>query len=131
MSDDMVDPGAGVPDTTVGNGAAVKTASSPDRTAEELESEIREALRHVVDPEINIDVVTLGLIREVVVGDDSTEVRMILTTPFCPYAGTLVQQVKDMTRDVTEGDVKVTLLEEPMWSPDLMEGGDWSEWGLV
>jgi metal-sulfur cluster biosynthetic enzyme len=102
-----------------------------DTDAAVRESEIREALRQVVDPEIQIDVITLGLIREVVFHPGETEVRMILTTPFCPYAGVLVQQIKDMTRSVTDGAVKVTLLDEPMWSPDMMEGGDWSEWGLI
>jgi metal-sulfur cluster biosynthetic enzyme len=95
-----------------------------------LESEIREALRHVVDPEIQMDVITLGLIRNIVFQPAETEVQMILTTPFCPYAGMMVQQVKDMTRTVVDGAVKVTLLDE-LWSPELMEGGDWSEWGLV
>ncbi|MFN8423463.1 MAG: iron-sulfur cluster assembly protein [Anaerolineae bacterium] len=51
-----------------------------------LDSEIRESLRSVVDPEINIDVVTLGLIREIIFHPAETEVQMILTTPFCPYA---------------------------------------------
>lgn len=95
-----------------------------------LESEIREALRNVVDPEINMDVVTLGLIRNIIVEPGRTEVQMILTTPFCPYAGVLVQQIKDMTRTLVEGVVQVTLLDE-LWSPDMMEGGDWSEWGLI
>jgi len=97
-----------------------------------LESEIREALRAVVDPEINLDIITLGLVREVSFHPDgSTEVGMILTTPFCPYAGTLVQQAKDVTRRVVDGEVIITLLDEPRWTPELMEGGDWSEWGLV
>lgn len=94
------------------------------------ESEIRAALRQVVDPEIQIDVVTLGLIRDILFHPAETEVQMILTTPFCPYAGVLVQQVKDTTRLVTDGPVRVTLTDE-LWSPDMMEGGDWSEWGLL
>ena len=108
--------------------------TSIERSAEEraaLESELHEALRGVVDPEINLDIVTLGLVREVVIDEALTEVRMILTTPFCPYAGILVQQTKDVARNLVGGEVKVTLLDEPRWSPDLMEGGDWSEWGLV
>jgi metal-sulfur cluster biosynthetic enzyme len=95
-----------------------------------VESEVREALRQVVDPEIRIDVVALGLIRNVVVMDDAVEVQMILTTPFCPYGGILVQQVKDVTRSVVSGEVRVTLLDE-MWSPDLMEGANLAEWGLL
>lgn len=94
------------------------------------ESEIREALRQVVDPEIQIDVITLGLIRQILFHPAETEVQMILTTPFCPYAGVLVQQVKDTTRLVTDGPVRVTLTDE-LWSPEMMEGGDWSEWGLL
>ena len=97
-----------------------------------LESEVRDALRAVVDPEINLDIVTLGLVREISFHPDgSTEVGMILTSPFCPYAGTLVQQAKDVTRRVVDGEVIISLLDEPRWSPELMEGGDWSEWGLV
>lgn len=95
-----------------------------------LESEVREALRQVVDPEIRIDVVTLGLIRHILVDDDAVEVQMILTTPFCPYGGILVQQVKDVTRSVVAGDVRVTMLDE-MWSSDMMEGADLAEWGLI
>ncbi len=109
--------------------AETDAAAATDPVARE--SEVREALRQVVDPEINLDVVTLGLIREIVFHPDHTDVRMILTTPFCPYAGMLVQQVKDVTRMVTLGEAKVTLLDEPRWSPDLMEGGDWGEWGLI
>ena len=124
-------------ETTVSEAAvsdAPKSAGPEDNAAIEaaaLESEIRESLRQVVDPEINIDVVSLGLIRDILRDENGTEVQMILTTPFCPYAGTLVQQVKDMTRAVTGGEVKVSLMDEPIWSPDLMEGGDWSEWGLI
>jgi metal-sulfur cluster biosynthetic enzyme len=95
-----------------------------------LESQVREALRAVVDPEIRIDVVALGLIRHIAVADDVTEIQMILTTPFCPYGGILVQQVKDVARSVVGGDVHVTLMDE-MWSPDMIEGGDLAEWGLL
>jgi metal-sulfur cluster biosynthetic enzyme len=109
--------------------ALAATAGAAPADPEALESEIREALRQVVDPEIMIDVITLGLIREIAFHPGETEVRMILTTPFCPYAGMMVQQVKDTTRLVVDGAVRVTLLDE-IWSPELMEGGDWSEWGL-
>ena len=128
------------------NGSAAGASLSPgadslfSQPARELseeemarESELREALRNVVDPEINLDIVTLGLVREIRFDADAdlTEVGMILTTPFCPYAGVLVQQTKDVVRQVTGGEARVTLLDEPRWSPDLMEGGDWSEWGLI
>jgi metal-sulfur cluster biosynthetic enzyme len=93
---------------------AAGPAFDPVRRATELA--ILDALRTVVDPEIGMNVVELALIRQVVVGDGTTEVRMILTTPFCPYAGVMLQQVKEAAEGVVEHDVKVTLLAE-RWDP--------------
>ena len=118
---------AGSDDDSSGRGDRSERASSGP---EALEAAVLEALRNVVDPEIRLDVVTLGLIRGVVLHEDETEVQMILTTPFCPYGGMLVQQVKDITRSVVSQDVRVTMLDEP-WSPDLIEGADLAEWGLM
>jgi metal-sulfur cluster biosynthetic enzyme len=86
----------------------------PQRRATELA--ILDALRAVVDPEIGMNVVELALIKQIILGTDSTEIKMILTTPFCPYAGSMIQQVKEMTESVVEHDVKVTLLAE-RWDP--------------
>jgi metal-sulfur cluster biosynthetic enzyme len=57
---------------------------------------VLDALRSVVDPEIGMNVVELALIRQVILGDDESEIKMILTTPFCPYAGSMIQQVKEL-----------------------------------
>ena len=89
-------------------------AFDPQRRATELA--ILDALRAVVDPEIGMNVVELALIKQIILGPDSTEVKMILTTPFCPYAGSMIQQVKDQAESVVEHDVKVTLLAE-RWDP--------------
>jgi metal-sulfur cluster biosynthetic enzyme len=89
-------------------------AFDPQRRATELA--ILDALRAVVDPEIGMNVVELALIKQIILGTDSTEIRMILTTPFCPYAGSMIQQVKEQAESVVEHDVKVTLLAE-RWDP--------------
>ena len=86
----------------------------PARRATELA--ILDALRSVVDPEIGMNVVELALIRQILLGPDSTEVKMILTTPFCPYAGSMIAQVKEQTETVVDHEVKVTLLAE-RWDP--------------
>ena len=86
----------------------------PERRATELA--ILDALRAVVDPEIGMNVVELALIKQIVLGEDSTEIKMILTTPFCPYAGSMIQQVKEQVETVVEHDVTVTLLAE-RWDP--------------
>ncbi len=92
------------------------TAPVVDPQARARELAILDALRSVVDPEIGMNVVELALIRQVVLGDELTEVRMVMTTPFCPYAGSLMQQVKEAAEEVEEHDVKVTLLAE-RWDP--------------
>ncbi|HEX3428752.1 MAG TPA: iron-sulfur cluster assembly protein [Candidatus Limnocylindrales bacterium] len=89
-------------------------AFDPQRRATELA--ILDALRAVVDPEIGMNVVELALIKQIILGSDSTEIKMILTTPFCPYAGSMIQQVKEQAESVVEHDVKVTLLAE-RWDP--------------
>jgi len=91
-----------------------QAAFDPQRRATELA--ILDALRAVVDPEIGMNVVELALIKQIILGTDSTEIKMILTTPFCPYAGSMIQQVKEQTESVVEHDVKVTLLAE-RWDP--------------
>ncbi len=91
-----------------------EAAFDPARRATELA--ILDALRSVVDPEIGMNVVELALIRQILLGPDSTEVKMILTTPFCPYAGSMIAQVKEQTETVVDHDVKVTLLAE-RWDP--------------
>ena len=108
------------------------TASSAgEKTWTPEQERIREALRIVVDPELGMDVVTLGLIRDIIFREDETEIQMIMTTPFCPYAGMLIQQVQEVAASVVDGPVRVTLRDE-MWDPSMMEGGDlFADWGLV
>ena len=103
------------PQTADGTAAAdAAPAFDAERRATELA--ILDALRAVVDPEIGMNVVELALIKQILLGPDSTEIKMILTTPFCPYAGSMIAQVKEQVESVVEHDVKVTLLAE-RWDP--------------
>ena len=114
MTDTTTDP---TTDTTAAAPAADPLAApafDPQRRATELA--ILDALRSVVDPEIGMNVVELALIKQIILGSDSTEIKMILTTPFCPYAGSMIAQVKEQAESVVEHDVKVTLLAE-RWDP--------------
>ena len=99
---------------TATSGTTDPAAFDAQRRATELA--ILDALRAVVDPEIGMNVVELALIRQVILGPDSTEIKMILTTPFCPYAGAMIQQVKEQAETVVDHDVRVTLLAE-RWDP--------------
>ncbi len=84
------------------------------------EEEVREALRSVLDPELHLDVVTLGLIREIDVDVSPAELKMLLTTPFCPYGPWMIQQVKETAEGAVGGEVKVEVLAE-QWHPEMME----------
>ena len=105
------------PATQTADEPAAETATAafdPQRRATELA--ILDALRGVVDPELGMDVVELALIKQIIVGKESSEIKMVLTTPFCPYAGSMIQQIKDATELVLEHPVKVTVLAE-RWDP--------------
>ena len=104
--------------TTTEHETDAQPAATPafDPATRATELAILDALRTVVDPEIGMNVVELALIKQVILGTDETEIKMILTTPFCPYAGSMIQQVKEVTEEVVQHDVKVTLLAE-RWDP--------------
>ena len=84
------------------------------------EDQIKEALRAVNDPEIGLNVVQLGLIREIILGQEEPEIKMMLTTPFCPYGGWLIQQVKDIAEQTAGKKIKITVLPD-LWDPNYME----------
>ena len=86
------------------------------------EQDIREALRPVMDPEIGMSVVDLGMIRQIVLGDEGeVEVKMVLTAPFCPLASFITEQVRQAAAAVPGvKEAKVTLLQE-RWDPSWMK----------
>jgi metal-sulfur cluster biosynthetic enzyme len=83
------------------------------------DEEIRAALEEVVDPEIHLNIIELGLVREIDQSVDPNVVRMLLTTPFCPYAPQIVQQVKEAVTRVTGKPAEVEILAE-QWTPEMM-----------
>ncbi len=88
-----------------------------DKITEEV---VREALREVLDPDLNLDVVSMGLIKTVNLESEAVEIKMVLTTPFCPYGPRLVQQVKDTAEKASQREVEVEILAE-QWTPEMME----------
>ena len=95
---------------------AFDTASAVDPVRRARELAVLDALRNVVDPEIGMNVVELALIKQILLGETESEVKMILTTPFCPYAGSMIAQVKEQAELALDHPVKVTLLAE-RWDP--------------
>ena len=98
------------------------TGGDPTLTSAPSQQElaVRSALETVMDPEINLSVIDLGLIREIRFLDPpKTLIRMMLTTPFCPYAPQMIEDVKQAVTSVVPQECDVEIMPDA-WSPDLM-----------
>ena len=83
------------------------------------EKDVKKALKGVKDPELNLDLVVLGLIYDIEVEGNRADVIMSLTSPMCPVAGQIVEDAKNavLTVDgIDEADVQLTF--EPPWTPE-------------
>lgn len=83
------------------------------------EKDIRNALKTVKDPELNLDLVVLGLVYDIEVGEADVKVTMSLTSPMCPVAGQIVEDARTAVltvEGVEEADVQLTF--DPPWTPE-------------
>ncbi|MFD2443165.1 metal-sulfur cluster assembly factor [Bacillus sp. CGMCC 1.16607] len=89
---------------------------------EQLKENIMGALELVIDPELGVDIVNLGLVYDVEMDDTGfTKVTMTLTSMGCPLAGTIVDQVKRALADIPEvNEVDVSIVFNPPWTKDRM-----------
>ena len=83
------------------------------------EKAVETALKTVKDPELNLDLVVLGLVYDVEVEDAKAKATISLTTPMCPAAGQIVEDAKAAIASV-EGveEAHVELTFEPPWTPE-------------
>ena len=94
---------------------------SEEKNTEDLESACYEALGTVVDPELGVDVVSLGLIYHLVVIDGQADVDMTMTSPGCPVADQLLLQAQNELLKVPGVErAKVNLIWSPPWTPEMM-----------
>ena len=86
------------------------------------EDQVRIALRRVKDPELNLNVIDLGLVYTIGVTDGDVAIDMSLTSPGCPSGPEIMTGVEEAARSV-EGvkSVNVNLIWDPMWTPDRIE----------
>jgi metal-sulfur cluster biosynthetic enzyme len=94
----------------------------PEPTAQSPET-IRKALRAVKDPELNLNIVDIGLVYDIESSDEGdVKVKMTLTSPGCPAGGEIIEDVRRVTGDL-EGvrNVEVELVWDPYWTPERMD----------
>ena len=98
-----------------------------------IEGKVIETIRQIYDPEIPVNIYELGLIYDVDVAEDrSVHVRMTLTAPACPVAGTLPGQVETKIEEIPEvTKANVELVWDPPWSRELMSEAAQLQLGLM
>ncbi len=91
------------------------------------EDKVRESLKQVIDPELYVNIVDLGLIYVVAIGDEKEDgrhdvsIEMTMTSPMCPAGPQLVAGTKAAAEDLEEVDTcEVKVVMEPAWSPEKM-----------
>ena len=96
-----------------------------------MEDKVWEALKTVLDPELGISIVDLGLIYSVKMGEGVVDIKMTLTSPGCPLAPLIDEMVRKAVGEV-EGVKKINLeiVWDPPWSPELMSEEVRAELGM-
>lgn len=86
------------------------------------EKDVRRALRKVKDPELNLDLVVLGLVYDIAVQETHVKATVSLTSPFCPVAGQILDEAKAAIEGV-EGveSAEVELTFQPPWTPERID----------
>jgi metal-sulfur cluster biosynthetic enzyme len=98
-------------------------------THPELVEPLRARLSEVVDPEIALSVIQLGLIRQVSIVDKEAKLYVVLTTPFCPYGPAMLETIKQKAQEGLNMPVTLELGMEP-WDFSLMEDPGALDWGM-
>ena len=100
-----------------------------DQTHPEKVEAFRTAFRQVRDPEIGMDIIQLGLIRNVTIKDEKISIIMILTTPYCPYAPMLMESARIKAEGVMDFPAQIAYGHE-VWNQSMMEDDTTFSWGL-
>lgn len=111
------------PGSTAGSdgASADTTADVPDPAGQTVVERAYERLHDVIDPEIGVNIVDLGLVFGVDVADAVASVRMTLTSPACPLGGYMDNAIRHaLTRLPEVEETNMELVWEPVWGPHLM-----------
>lgn len=102
---------------------------SIQNTHPDLAEPVKDVLRQIVDPEIGLNIIELGLVRDVILSEESAQIQMILTTPFCPYGPAMLETTRIKVEEYLQKPTTIEMGTE-MWDLSFMEEGAGAEWGL-
>ncbi len=95
-------------------------------------NEVMEKLKEVIDFEVGLDIVELGLIYRVDVGDDGrVEIDMTVTAPGCPLQAMFPRLVREKVMELGAKDVVVNMVFDPPWSPEMMSEEAKKKLGMI
>jgi metal-sulfur cluster biosynthetic enzyme len=102
--------------------AAPQDAAQRDAAASPTEDQVKLALRKVKDPELNLNIIDLGLVYEIAVDGADVQIDMTLTSPGCPAGPQIMGDVERTVKAMPGvGAVTLNLVWQPFWSPDRIE----------
>ena len=98
-----------------------QTGASESQTDVLTEDDVLEALEEVIDPELGLDFVSLGLVYDVEIESSDVYVTFTLTTPACPIGPQVSEQMKEFVGDLPGvSSVHPKMVFDPPWSPEMM-----------
>ncbi|MEA3326797.1 MAG: iron-sulfur cluster assembly protein [Chloroflexota bacterium] len=100
-----------------------------ENTHPNLVPALEDGLCEIMDPELGLNIVQLGLVRNVEMEEGQAAVTMILTTPFCPYGPSMIERTRKKTETILEVPTTIRYGREA-WDPTMMEEGLGDDWGL-
>jgi metal-sulfur cluster biosynthetic enzyme len=106
-----------------------QVAWSIESTHPDLTTPLKDNLRQIVDPELGLNIIELGLVRDVSLSDQAANIKMILTTPFCPYGPAIMETTRRKAEEFLGKPTTIEMGME-MWDFSYMEEGVGADWGL-
>jgi metal-sulfur cluster biosynthetic enzyme len=100
-----------------------------ESTHPELSEKLRKGFCDISDPELGLNIIQLGLIRDVKIEDDGAIVKVLLTTPFCPYGPEMLESIRKKSEELLERPTSIDLSMDA-WDFSMLEEGLGTDWGL-
>ena len=98
-------------------------------TNPDLVQPLRGKLAEVVDPEIGLNIIQLGLVRDAQIENDVAKLKVMLTTPFCPYGPALIEMTRQKAQEALNKPVSVEM-DMGVWDFSMMEDPGALDWGM-